>query len=181
MSISDLASIGSLVSTAAVLVSLIYLSLQVKQAAKNQRAAMVNATSARTGDQLFRLSEPHNADLFARVLTSEEAYSETEIVKLVNVLTALVLGVEDSYLLSLQNLIDESMLETNLRLADVTFSLPVPRALWPFMRDSFVPDFVLFFETRMNRTPLRDQIDLVGTLKLSLARVKGSAAKSASA
>ena len=55
MTLSDLASIGSLVSAAAVLVSLIYLGLQVNQAARNQRAAMVNGISARTSDQLLRV------------------------------------------------------------------------------------------------------------------------------
>jgi hypothetical protein len=40
MSLTDLASIGSLVSGVAVLVSLIYLSLQVKQAERNQQASI---------------------------------------------------------------------------------------------------------------------------------------------
>ena len=37
MSLSDVAAIGSLVSGVAVLVSLVYLSLQVKQAERNQQ------------------------------------------------------------------------------------------------------------------------------------------------
>jgi hypothetical protein len=172
MSLSDLASIGSFVSAAAVLVSLVYLSLQVKQAAKNQRAAMVNATSARLGDQMFRLMEPHNEGLYFRMMTSDESYSSAEIVKLISLLTAFTLGIEDSYLLSRQELIDPSMLETNLKLADIVFTLPVPRALWPFMRDSFVPDFIAFLEQRMHSTPLREQIDFEEALKLSLAHVK---------
>jgi hypothetical protein len=40
MTLSDLASIGSLVSGVAVLVSLVYLSSQVRQTEKNQRALM---------------------------------------------------------------------------------------------------------------------------------------------
>jgi hypothetical protein len=173
MSLSDLASIGSLVSAAAVLISLVYLGLQVSQAARNQRAAMVNGTSARTSDQLLRVIESHNADLWTRLITtSEPDYTAGEIVKLMNILTALVLGIEDSFLLARQNLIDKSMFETNLRLMDILFSLPVPRAMWPFIRDSFVPDFVSFFETRMNSTPLREQVDLPKELVASLAAVR---------
>ena len=95
MTLSDLASIGSLVSAAAVLVSLIYLGLQVSQTARNQRAAMVNGTSARTSDQLLRVIQLHNADLWARLITSDETYTTTEIVKLMNILTALVVGIEE--------------------------------------------------------------------------------------
>lgn len=172
MTLSDLASIGSLVSAGAVLVSLIYLGLQVSQAARNQRAAMVNGTSTRTSDQLLRVIESHNADLWARLITSDETYTTTEIVKLMNILTALTVGIEDSFLLSRQNLIDRSMFETNLLLMDILFGLPVPRALWPFIRDSFVPDFVAFFETRMNATPVRQQVDLVQALSASLSAVR---------
>ncbi|HEX3432128.1 MAG TPA: hypothetical protein VHT03_14710 [Rhizomicrobium sp.] len=40
MSLSDLASLGSFVSAFAVLASLVYLALQVRQAEKNQRAIL---------------------------------------------------------------------------------------------------------------------------------------------
>ena len=134
---------------------------------------MVNGTSARTSDQLLRVIESHNADLWTRLITtSEPNYTAGEIVKLMNILTALVLGIEDSFLLARQNLIDKSMFETNLRLMDILFSLPVPRAMWPFIRDSFVPDFVTFFETRMNATQLREQVDLPAALVASVATVR---------
>lgn len=40
MSLTDLASLGSFVSAVAVLISLVYLSLQVKQAERNQQASI---------------------------------------------------------------------------------------------------------------------------------------------
>ena len=53
MSLTDLASIGSLISSVAVLISLIYLALQVRQAEKNQQASIrqgrANATASRAG------------------------------------------------------------------------------------------------------------------------------------
>src|SRR5579862_4809924 len=50
MTLADLASIGSLISGVAVLISLIYLALQVRQAEKNQRALMNQGTAARVSD-----------------------------------------------------------------------------------------------------------------------------------
>ena len=49
MSLSDLASIGSLVSGVAVLGSLIYLALQVRQTDRNQQAAIRHSRGAEPG------------------------------------------------------------------------------------------------------------------------------------
>ena len=60
MSLTDLASLGSLVSAIAVLISLIYLSLQVKQAERNQQASIraleQPASPEERGGGLFSLS-----------------------------------------------------------------------------------------------------------------------------
>ena len=172
MSISELASVASLVSAGAVLISLVYLGQQVKQSAKNQRAALLNSTSARSSDQFFRLTEPQNADLYGRLLTSDDTYSKEEIVKLLNMLSAILIGIEDSYLLAAQDLIDDGMLETNMRMSDLLFSLPGPRALWPLMRPFFVPEFATFFEARMALTPVRQQVDMVAVFQANLAAQK---------
>jgi hypothetical protein len=52
MSRSDLALTGSLVSGLAVLVSLVYLSVQVKQAERNQQVSIESARATRTVDLL---------------------------------------------------------------------------------------------------------------------------------
>jgi hypothetical protein len=47
MKLSDLASIGSLISSAAVLISLVYLALQIRQAERNQRALIHQGRASR--------------------------------------------------------------------------------------------------------------------------------------
>jgi hypothetical protein len=56
MSLSDLASVGSFVSGVAVLISLIYLSLQVKQNSKHTRALILQGRAARITDQYLTLA-----------------------------------------------------------------------------------------------------------------------------
>ena len=58
MSLSDLASIGTLVSSAAVLVSLIYLGLQMRQNAKHTRALIHQGRIERIIDIQLRTAEP---------------------------------------------------------------------------------------------------------------------------
>jgi hypothetical protein len=68
MSLSDLASIGTLVSGLAVLISLVYLSLQIRQTAKDQRALMDQETVTRNIGILMFLSQPHIHNLTTRVI-----------------------------------------------------------------------------------------------------------------
>ena len=58
MSLSDLASVGSFVSGIAVLVSLIYLALQVRQAEKNQRALIHQGRVAQSTERFLRFADP---------------------------------------------------------------------------------------------------------------------------
>lgn len=58
MSFSDLASIGGFVSGVAVVVSLVFLALQMRQTNANQKSLMQQGRSARTVDMLMKMSEP---------------------------------------------------------------------------------------------------------------------------
>ena len=58
MSLSDWASIGSLVSSIAVLISLIYLALQVRQAERNQQASIRQGRATRMVDIILAAGEP---------------------------------------------------------------------------------------------------------------------------
>jgi hypothetical protein len=72
MSLSDLASLGSLVSGIAVLVSLIYLALQVQQAEKNQRALMQQGRATLFADVQLRLAEPTLAAVYVKGVRGED-------------------------------------------------------------------------------------------------------------
>ena len=52
MSLSDLSSLGSFISGVAVLVSLVYLAIQFRQAEKNQRAVLNQGYITRVADYL---------------------------------------------------------------------------------------------------------------------------------
>jgi hypothetical protein len=58
MTFSDPASVGSFVSALAVLISLIYLALQVRQAERNQRALMQQGRADRVSGYCLKMAEP---------------------------------------------------------------------------------------------------------------------------
>jgi len=71
MSLSDLAAFGSFVSGLAVLVSLIFLLLQVRQTNRNQRALMQQGISARYLQMNSTASSPEVAKTLVRVWQRE--------------------------------------------------------------------------------------------------------------
>ena len=82
MSLSDLASFGSLVSSVAVLVSLVFIGLQIRQSNRNQRSLMQQGRSARNVELLARLSDPRLSDIMLRV-SKGETLTDTDYFSLV--------------------------------------------------------------------------------------------------
>ena len=58
MSLSDLASLGSFVSGIAVLMSLVYLALQVRQTERNQQISIRHSRASRTVQLHLALADP---------------------------------------------------------------------------------------------------------------------------
>ena len=97
MSLSDLASLGSLVSGAAVLGSLIYLALQVRQADRNQQASIRQGRTTRAVDLLLAQLEPGVANAWRRGLEAPDELTETELGQFLSLCRAQFHHVEDAF------------------------------------------------------------------------------------
>ena len=71
MSLADLTTLASLISSVAVLVSLLFLAVQVRQSNRNQRSLMQQGRTPRNVDLRFRLADPELSKLWSRVATGE--------------------------------------------------------------------------------------------------------------
>ena len=67
MSLSALASLGSFVSGFAVLISLVYLALQVRQTERNQQISIRHSRVSRTVELHLALSDPAVADAWLHI------------------------------------------------------------------------------------------------------------------
>src|SRR5215469_7212456 len=107
MSLSDLASLGSFVSGVAVLISLVYLALQVRQAEKNQRAALNQGYVDRTTENLRWLADAPQAALITRVMAGELNFTSEEVFRLSMAFRTSLLSTQDAFLQHRAGLIDE--------------------------------------------------------------------------
>src|SRR5215470_13677520 len=67
----SLAELASLASSVAVVVSLLFLGLQIRQSNRNQRSLMQQGRSARNVELLSRLSDPRVSEVISRAANGE--------------------------------------------------------------------------------------------------------------
>src|ERR1700744_1656333 len=98
MSLSDLASIASLVSTFAVLISLIYLALQVRQAERNQQASIRQGRATRSVDIILAAGEPSYAAALPKGVAGAPDITSVEFSQFAAIYGAFLASAEDTFL-----------------------------------------------------------------------------------
>src|SRR5579864_7709910 len=98
MTLSELASIGSFVSGLAVLVSLVFLTLQIHQANKNQRAIIQQGRATRLADFLLHVAEPSLLPAWSAGLRGDREIGPDRHFQFMYVARARFISFEDSFL-----------------------------------------------------------------------------------
>ena len=172
MSLSDLASIGSFVSASAVLVSLIYLAIQVRQAEKNQRAVLNQGYITRVTEYLRWYAESPILELRARVMAGDTSFTAEELLRLQLALRVTLLSAQDAYLQHKAGLVDAMTLDNSMRSVRNTWlNLPVYRALWQQQAPTIAPEFAAVIEKMLQETPVTKPIDMVSLFRADLTKI----------
>jgi hypothetical protein len=130
MSLSDLASIGSLVSGAAVLGSLIYLALQVRQADRNQQASIRHGRVTRHVDILLARADPGLATAWQHGAWSPDKLTETELTQYIAMCRAQFLTYKDAFYQHEEGLLNDDAFATVLGGARAVAGNPGFRLAW---------------------------------------------------
>jgi|SRR5579871_2460495 len=161
MSLSDLASLGSFVSGAAVLGSLVLLYFQlrqltgqVRQAERNQQGALRQGRASGLMEWNLRLSDPLVADVNLRV-ASGKAKSPSEIGQFMAIARAGFQLYEDSFDQHEAGLMTEQAFASFERNAASSFSVPGYRVAWIAIRDMFGARFAAHMDRIMAETAPR--------------------------
>jgi hypothetical protein len=134
MSLSDLAAIGSFVSGVAVLISLIYLALQIRQAAANQRGTMHQMRAALSTDVMLRIAEPELLPAFRAGLTGSPDISEAQFWQYYYAASAILRATENAFAQYRDGLVSETHFASAKASARSFLSYPGYRALWQASR-----------------------------------------------
>ena len=171
MTLSTLASIASVLSSLAICASLVYLAVQVRQSDRNQRTPLQQATSARTMETIWKLVEPHNAEIVARASSGESDFTTAQLTQLGNLMRATLFGLQDQFLLQQLALMSPTQVATNERGMTRMFSAPVFRALWTLSRELYAPEFALRVDRLLQDVAIAPPSDLAAQVRVAVAEL----------
>ena len=160
MSLSDLASLASVVSGFAVLISLIYLALQVRQTERNQQISIRHSRVSRTVDLHLALADPAVADAWLHGLRSPQDITQTEVSQFINLCRAHFFHFEDSFYQREEGLLNDDAFETVVAGARLLARSPGVRAAWRIARPNFGGRFLTFMDGVVDGSAVHPPLDL---------------------
>ena len=169
MSLTDLASLGSFVSAIAVLISLIYLSLQVKQAERNQQASIRSTRVTRIVDIHMRLTDPSLSDAATLGGAGASGITDTQVRQFIFYCSARFYNAEDSFNQFQEGLLNRRAYDSLVVGLKKSLSQPGMRAFYKRQRGAFGTDFAAFVDKLLVETPLGPPQDVAAQWRADVA------------
>jgi len=154
MTLSDIATLASIVSSAAVALSLVYVALQVRQAEKNQRALMQQGRADRAWEGAFRAAaDPALSDLFHKGMRTPGDLSTGELDQFLSICRAAFLSGEDSFLQHKSGLLDPIAYASFVAGLKGYMAAPGLRAAWRLTSTQYGDAYAAFMDAILRSTP----------------------------
>jgi hypothetical protein len=169
MTLSDLSSIGSLVSGLAVLGSLVYLGRQVKQAEKNQQATIRQGRIYRAVALMMGKLDPSVSEAVSRGTVGDVDISVTQLLQFTAYAEAYFLHAEDTYYQHDAGLLDDAAYETFVAFQNFAFTQRGFRAQWKNLRSGFGGGFATFMDKLLAATRPVPPVDALAQWKADIA------------
>ena len=177
MNLADLALIASLLSSVAVLVSLLFVGLQIRQSNRNQRSLMQQGRSARNVDLLSRLTDPKLSELLLRALRGETA-TDSEYLVLYGYIASVFWSYEDSFLQFRSGTLDARSWSSDVATLKRLLKNPVYRAIWRAAREAMATEYQSFIDGVVTDARQNIPVDVPNVLRQYIAEERNAVTKS---
>ena len=143
MSLSDLAALGNLIGGIAILASLAYLALQVRQNTKHTRALIYTNRVTRVQDFNLRLCHASDVTLDACLAggRADSNMNEAQLLRYYSFCRAAFFDAQDTFRQYEEGLLSKDAYDGLIAIMKKRFSEPGMRASWAVQRDTFSSDF----------------------------------------
>ena len=165
-------AIGQMLGSVAVLVTLAYVAMQLRQADRNQRGLMNQGVINRGSEDIAFLAQPHVIEVTSRVLAGETDFTAIEVRQLSLVMRKIILGAQDAYVQHKAALTDQVTFDNALGALRFYMCQPVYRALWKANRAFLADEWASFVDTLIESIPLAVPNDQVAQFNAELAKIR---------
>jgi hypothetical protein len=157
MSLEQLGLVADIVSAIAIVITLVYLALQIKDSARSSRSAAV--TDATTAMQAFYQelgSNPATSKLFLEAVTNPDALSQQDQFQFLMLMHSCFLGFQRSFFLAREGTLDVALRDSIGTAMHAVNRMPGMHLYWRQRKAYFQPEFVEWVEGLLAREPLND-------------------------
>ena len=150
-------AIGEIVGAIAVILTLVYLAIQIRDSAKASRSAAV--TDATTAMQAFYQelgSNPKTSRLFLTAMTNPESLSREDEFQYVMLMHSCFLGFQRSFFLAHEGTLHVGLRDSIGTAIHAVNHLPGIYVYWTQRKAYFQPAFIAWVEDLLQREPLSD-------------------------
>jgi hypothetical protein len=157
MTLSDLGNIGEFIGALAVVLSLLYLAVQIRQNTRQIRATTFQGVARGWQDYMYALSSDDRASTWLKGSVDPAALNEVENLKYFILIRAFFRGYENDYYQYRQGTFDAEPWEGYLNALrnDVLF-LPGVRAIWKRDRGNYNREFAAFVDRQLESVPVSE-------------------------
>ena len=149
MTFADLSSLGGFISGFAVVITLIFLLLQMRQTDKNQKALLQQGRSARVTELILKRTEPELSRALTRGLQADLSIEGFQVESINAFFAALFWSIEDSFLQYRAGLLLSTSWETDDATLRGFFAVPACRVAWTMNRDLISGDYRNYVDALM--------------------------------
>ncbi len=169
MTLSDLASVGTLISAVAVLVSLLYVAVQTRQNVRHTRALIQQGRAVQSTENPLRWAESETlADLYMRGNAGDRSLSRVEVMRYTMLIVSLFWYFEDQFHQHEDGLVTDDRFAGTLTTVSVNLRWPGIRVGWRQNRYLYGARFRSFMDDILARAPLEVAPDALETWKTGL-------------
>ena len=168
MSLGDFASFASLASSVAVLISLLFLGLQIRQSNRNQRSLMQQGRSTRNVDLLNRLTDPRLSEIMLRV-SKGDALADADYLVLYAYMASVFWSYEDCFFQFHSGTLDAKSWASDVLTMKRLLGNPAYRAVWRAVRDGIGDEYRSFLDGLAAEAKHRSPVNVVDILRQYIA------------
>jgi hypothetical protein len=176
MTLSDFASIGSLISGMAVLLSLVYLNFQFRQTERNQQASIRQGRINRAVELVTARMQPSVAEAVNNGIDGDRDLTAQQLALFVAYADAYFLHAEDTYYQHEAGLLNESAFTTFVAYQKVAFTQCGMRVQWRRQRAYYAGAYVEFMDRLLAETSVSPAHDALADWRTDVSAERDVAA-----
>ena len=147
MSLQDWGAIGELIGGVAIIVSLLYVGLQIRQSTNASRAATNQSFSAQYSDLILQITKPELRDIFWRGIAGLNNLKESEKAAFMALMASIMRTYETFYFERVEGRFDSRMWNGYMAQMFDLYNNEGVREYWAIRKHQFADEFQSYLES----------------------------------